>query len=92
VARTEIRFDKLADITPLRSSASGWRRFFGCRSSGTTPAGGDTLAKCYVGKEIPDFLGYGWRPLRGGGATSPATDGPVQPTDDVDEIYDQEAV
>ena len=58
--------------------------------------GGDTLAKWYFGKRIPDFLGHGWRPPRDGEATSPATDGPVQPTDDVDdevdEIYNQEAV
>ncbi len=31
--------------------------------------GGDTLAKWYFGKEIPDFLGHGWRPPRDGEAT-----------------------
>jgi hypothetical protein len=88
----EIRFDKLADVTPLALVRFGMEVVLRTSIERYYATGGDTLAKWYFGKQIPDFLGHGWRPPRDGEATSPATDGPVQPTDDVnDEIDDQES-
>jgi hypothetical protein len=88
----EIRFDKLADVTPLALVRFGMEAVLRTSIERYYATGSDTLAKWYFGKEMPDFLGHGWRPPRDGEATSPATDAPVQPTDDVnDEIDDQES-
>ena len=88
----EIRFDKLADVAPLALVRFGMEAVLRTSIERYYATGGDTLAKWYFGQEIPDFLGHGWRPPRDGEATSPATDGPGQPTDDVDgETYNQQA-
>jgi hypothetical protein len=87
-----IGFDKLAGVTPLALVRFGMEAVLRASIERYYAAGGDTLAKWYFGTQIPDFLDHGWRPPRDGEAASPATDGPVQPTGDVnDEIDDQES-
>jgi len=85
----EIRFDKLADVTPLALVRFGMEAVLRTSIERYYATGGDTLAKWYFGKGIPDFLGHGWRPPRDGDATSPAGDGPAQPTDDVGHGLDE---
>jgi hypothetical protein len=71
----EIRFDKLADVAPLALVRFGMEAVLRTSIERYYATGGDTLAKWYFGKQIPDFLGHGWWPPRDGAATSPATDG-----------------